>query len=63
MPNMDGLNLIKALRTMKNYQNVPIVMLMIQLVDGPKTLGKAAGINEWMVKPFNPVRFSEAVEE
>ena len=47
MPNMDGLSLIKALRTMKNYQNVPIVMLTTESGDDVKALGKAAG-RQWM---------------
>jgi two-component system chemotaxis response regulator CheY len=63
MPNMDGLSLIKALRAMKNYQNVPIVMLTTESGDDMKALGKAAGANGWMVKPFDPVRLTEVVKK
>lgn len=41
MPGMDGLSLIKALRAMKNYQNVPILMLTTESGDDMKAMGKA----------------------
>ena len=63
MPDMDGLCLIKALRTMKNYQNVPIVMLTTESGDDVKALGKAGGANGWMVRPFDPVRLTEVVRK
>ncbi len=61
MPGMDGLSLIKALRAMKNYQNVPILMLTTESGDDIKAMGKAAGATGWMVKPFDPKRLTEVV--
>lgn len=43
MPDMDGLCLIKVLRTMKNYQNVPIVVLTTESGDTVQALGKVVG--------------------
>lgn len=43
MPDMDGLCLIKVLRTMKNYQNVPIVVLTTESGDAVQALGKVVG--------------------
>src|SRR4030065_182288 len=54
MPGMDGLSLIKALRAMKNYQNVPILMLTTESGDDMKAMGRAAGANGWLGKPFYP---------
>jgi two-component system chemotaxis response regulator CheY len=63
MPGMDGLNLIKALRGMKNYQRVPILMLTTESGDDMKAKGKAAGANGWLVKPFDPARLTEVVRK
>jgi two-component system chemotaxis response regulator CheY len=63
MPGMDGLSLIKALRGLKNYQNVPILMLTTESGDDMKAMGKAAGANGWLVKPFDPARLTEVVKK
>lgn len=63
MPGMDGLSLIRALRGMKNYQSVPILMLTTESGDDMKAMGKAAGANGWMVKPFDPARLTEVIRK
>jgi two-component system chemotaxis response regulator CheY len=63
MPGMDGLSLIKALRGMKNYQSVPILMLTTESGDDMKAMGKAAGANGWLVKPFDPARLTEVIRK
>lgn len=63
MPGMDGLSLIRALRGMKNYRQVPIVMLTTESGDEIKAQGRAAGANGWMVKPFDPSRLTEVVKK
>jgi two-component system chemotaxis response regulator CheY len=63
MPGMDGLSLIKALRAMKNYQSVPILMLTTESGDDMKAMGRAAGANGWLVKPFDPARLTEVVKK
>ena len=61
MPGMDGLSLIKALRGLKNYATVPILMLTTETGSDIKALGKAAGATGWLVKPFDPARLTEVV--
>jgi two-component system chemotaxis response regulator CheY len=63
MPRMDGLTLIKALRSLVNYQKVPILMLTTEASDEMKTKGRAAGANGWLVKPFDPQRLTEVVKK
>lgn len=63
MPGMDGLSLIKALRAMKNYERVPILMLTTESGDDIKAQGRAAGANGWLVKPFDPARLTEVVKK
>jgi two-component system chemotaxis response regulator CheY len=63
MPNMDGLTLIKSLRAMPAYQNVPILMLTTESGDAMKSQGKAAGATGWLVKPFDPPKLLEVVKK
>ncbi|MDR5172556.1 response regulator [Methylobacillus flagellatus] len=62
MPNMDGLTLIKSLRSLSSYQKVPILMLTTESSDEMKALGKAAGATGWLVKPFDPKRLLDVVQ-
>jgi two-component system chemotaxis response regulator CheY len=54
MPRMDGLTLIKSLRSLSTYRSVPIVVLTTEASDSMKAQGRAAGATGWMVKPFDP---------
>lgn len=54
MPNMDGISLIKELRTLAPYKFTPILMLTTESSSDKKMEGKAAGATGWIVKPFNP---------
>ena len=63
MPRMDGLGLIRALRAMSTYQQVPILMLTTESSDEMKAKGRAAGANGWLVKPFDPQRLIEVVKK
>jgi two-component system chemotaxis response regulator CheY len=63
MPKMDGLTLIKSLRSLPTYQKVPILMLTTESSDEMKSKGRAAGANGWLVKPFDPQRLIEVVKK
>ena len=63
MPLMDGLTLIKSLRGLKTYEKVPILMLTTESSDEMKAMGRAAGANGWLVKPFDPKRLIEVVQK
>lgn len=63
MPKMDGLTLIKNLRTLPNYRTTPILMLTTESSDAMKASGKAAGATGWLVKPFDPQKLLEVVKK
>lgn len=54
MPNMDGVSLIRALRSESDYRLTPLLMLTTEAGADRKAEGKAAGATGWIVKPFNP---------
>jgi two-component system chemotaxis response regulator CheY len=52
MPNMNGLEFIRALRQLPPYRGVPIVFLTTESDEGMKKDAKAAGATAWITKPF-----------
>lgn len=62
MPNMDGIQLIKNLRTNDNYKFTPILMLTTESDDSKKGEGKTAGATGWIVKPFDPAKLIEVIK-
>ena len=61
MPNMDGITLVRELRQLAHYRNVPLLVLTTEASAQKKQEGKAAGATGWIVKPFNPERLLAAV--
>jgi two-component system chemotaxis response regulator CheY len=54
MPNLDGIGLIRELRSLPAFKFVPIIMLTTESQAEIKQDGKAAGATGWIVKPFKP---------
>ncbi|MEA3544149.1 MAG: response regulator [Thermodesulfobacteriota bacterium] len=54
MPNMNGIELIKAIRANASTKFLPVIMLTTESQDSVKQEGRAAGATGWIVKPFNP---------
>lgn len=63
MPRMDGLTLIKSLRSNPQYAATPILMLTTESSDAMKSQGRAAGATGWLVKPFDPQKLIEVVRK
>jgi len=63
MPNMDGITMVKEIKTMASYQFTPIIMLTTEAGDDLKSQGKAAGVKAWVVKPFKPDQMLNAVSK
>jgi len=54
MPNLDGIGLIRAVRSEGTHKFMPIIMLTTESQAQKKQEGKAAGATGWIVKPFKP---------
>ena len=63
MPNMNGFELIRALRANPLYKFIPILMLTTEADGSKKEEGKSAGATGWIVKPFNPEKLVEVVKK
>jgi len=61
MPNMDGFELIKAVRENKSNKNIPIIILSSLKGSEEIEKGLKVGANSYMVKPFDPKRIQYEV--
>jgi two-component system chemotaxis response regulator CheY len=63
MPNVNGIELIRKVRSLADYKFVPILMLTTESLPEKKQEGKAAGATGWIVKPFNPPQLLAVVQK
>lgn len=63
MPNVDGIQLIMAVRKLPGYSFVPILMLSTESQAEKKDAGRKAGATGWIVKPFNAEQLVAAVQK
>ncbi|MDX9790474.1 MAG: response regulator [Candidatus Kapaibacterium sp.] len=53
MPNMDGIKLIKEIRNLQDYEELPIIILSSLTSERDIQDGLDAGANSYLIKPFN----------
>jgi len=63
MPNMNGIELIKQIRTDSTKKFIPIILLTTESQNEKKMEGKAAGATGWIVKPFKPEQLLAVVKK
>jgi len=59
MPGMDGLSMCKTIR---ETNNIPIIMLSAKSTDLDKILGLGTGADDYVTKPFNPLELTARVK-
>ena len=52
MPGMDGITTMAKLR---EFSNIPVILLTAKSEDSDKILGLSVGADDYITKPFNPV--------
>jgi len=52
MPEMDGLEVLKALRSEKAYKDIPVIMATAKGTEMDKISGLNSGADDYLVKPF-----------
>jgi two-component system chemotaxis response regulator CheY len=63
MPGMSGLDLIKALREIKSYENTPILIIAHGANDENIGKAKELGASGWIVKPFTPENLTSVINQ
>ena len=59
MPGMDG---IRAVMNLREFSNIPVIMLSAKTEDHDKILGLNAGADDYLGKPFNPLELLARVK-
>ena len=63
MPNMTGVEFIKAIRAGSVNKSVPILMVTTESEQDKKQEGKAAGATGWLTKPFEQEQLVKAIRK
>jgi two-component system chemotaxis response regulator CheY len=63
MPTMDGISLIRELRSHPKTKYVPIVVLTTESEPAKKQEARSAGATAWIVKPFRPEQLTAVVQK
>lgn len=63
MPNMGGLDFVKALRARPDGKGVPILMVTTRSVREDIVTAAQAGVNNYVVKPFTPPVLKEKIDQ
>ncbi|MGB6327596.1 MAG: response regulator [Halarcobacter sp.] len=62
MPNMNGLDLVKKVRAGGSHQKSPIIMITTEGGKGEVITALKAGVNNYIVKPFNAEVLKEKLD-
>ena len=62
MPEMNGLEFIKAVKSDENFKNLPILMITTRGVRDDIVEAMRAGISSYIVKPFSPQTLKSKIE-
>jgi DNA-binding response OmpR family regulator len=54
MPGMDGIEITKKLKSDKNYEGIPIIILTAKTDETDKIVGLEIGADDYVSKPFSP---------
>ncbi|OHD61612.1 MAG: hypothetical protein A2014_07585 [Spirochaetes bacterium GWF1_49_6] len=63
MPEMNGLEFITKVKENPNYADLPIVVLTGESNAQLLNIAKEHGAAGWVIKPFNPVKFLDSIED
>ncbi|MEO0247561.1 MAG: response regulator transcription factor [candidate division WOR-3 bacterium] len=54
LPDYDGIELLKLLKSKDDYKNIPVIMLTARSDEADRVLGLELGADDYVVKPFSP---------
>ncbi|KFN40950.1 MAG: chemotaxis protein CheY [Sulfuricurvum sp. MLSB] len=62
MPEMNGLDLSRSIKSDERYKTKPIIILTTESSEQLKMTGKEIGVTGWMVKPFNDEKLVKSLK-
>jgi len=61
MPDINGLELISYVKNNPNYRHIPLFIISTESSEKDREKGLALGADEYLVKPFNPLKLQEMI--
>ncbi len=62
MPNMNGLDFLKAVRANEEFQSIPFIMVTAEGQKDCVIEAARAGVSNYIIKPFTPETFSAKLQ-
>ena len=62
MPGMDGLELVRRLRSDRSLIGLPVIMLSVRRVSGYREAALKAGVDHYLAKPYQPAELVSLLE-
>lgn len=62
MPEMDGFELLKNIRTDDRYKTMPVLMLTIRAFADDQVKGYDSGADDYLTKPFSSAEFLSRIK-
>jgi PAS domain S-box-containing protein len=63
MPEMDGLEATRHIRSFEQFATLPIVAMTAHAMESDRELSLAAGMNDHLTKPINPATLYQAITQ
>lgn len=63
MPRMDGYDLVETVRSRGPHSDIPILVLSTENSGEKMERARAAGVDGWIAKPFDPVQLESAIRQ
>lgn len=63
MPNMSGLDLLKAIRADPERKDIPVLMVTAESLQENIMAAAQAGVNNYIIKPFDAKTLGEKIEK
>lgn len=63
MPQMSGLDLLKAIRASEDKKNIPVLMVTAEAMQENIMKAAQAGVNNYIIKPFDAATLSEKINK
>ena len=63
MPEMDGITMLKRLKSDHDMSNLNVVMLTTEASPELKTTAKENGARAWLLKPFNDEKIKKVLDK
>jgi CheY-like chemotaxis protein len=62
MPEMDGIDTMRAIRLLPQFKSLPIIAVTAKAMQGDREKSLAAGASDYITKPVDPDKLISLVE-